>query len=328
MLALECRQELLHAEPDGALRLLNGFYEAQEDLVIDRFSSTIVIFNHGYPPENQWDSIREIQAALLKNLPGISCILVKTRRSTDTSERQGRVTFGDHPAELIVENGVRYSLDLLLNQDASFYIDTRNLRTWLKDRAAGWHVLNCFAYTGSLGVAALAGGAARVNQLDLSNKFLSVAKKSYRMNGFPVAECDFLVGDFFRLASKLRRGTEKFDCVVLDAPFFSSGARSTIITQQDTARLINKVRPLVREGGCLVTINNSLFLSGRDYLDSLDNLGRDGCLEVEEIIPVPEDITGMPQTIVRESPVNPAPFNHPTKIAILRVKNKNRVAPV
>ena len=135
------------------------------------------------------------------------------------------------------------------------------------------------------------------------------------------------MGDFFRLTSKLRRGTEKFDCVILDAPFFSSGTGSTIHTQQDTARLVNKVRPLVKDGGCLVTINNSLFLSGRDYLDSMENLGRDGCLDVEEIIPVPEDITGLPQTIVRDPPVSPAPFNHPTKIAILRVKNKNRVAP-
>ena len=184
MLAIECRHELLHAEPDGALRLFNGFYEAQEDLVIDRFSSTLVIFNHGNPPENRGDSIREIQDVLLKNFPGISCILVKTRRSADPSERQGRITFGDLPAESIVENGVRYALDLRLNQDASFYLDTRNLRTWLKDHAAGWHVLNCFAYTGSLGAAALAGGAARVNQLDLSQRFLSVAKKTYHLNDF------------------------------------------------------------------------------------------------------------------------------------------------
>jgi 23S rRNA (cytosine1962-C5)-methyltransferase len=49
---------------------------------------------------------------------------------------------------------------------------------------------------------------------------------------------------------------------------------------------------------------------------------------LEEIIPVPEDVTGFPQTIFRRPPSDPTPFNHPTKIAILRVKNKNRDVPV
>ena len=87
-------------------------------------------------------------------------------------------------------------------------------------------------------------------------------------------------------------------------------------------RLINKVRPLIRDGGYLVAINNALFLSGADYMGSLDKLCADGYLAVEMLIPVPSDMTGYPQTVVNLPPTDPAPFNHPTKIAVLRVRRR------
>jgi 23S rRNA (cytosine1962-C5)-methyltransferase len=82
------------------------------------------------------------------------------------------------------------------------------------------------------------------------------------------------------------------------------------------------VRPLIADGGYLVAINNALFLSGANYLGELEALCADGYLRIEELIPVPEDFTGYPQTPVGGYPVNPAPFNHPTKIAVLRVRRK------
>jgi 23S rRNA (cytosine1962-C5)-methyltransferase len=47
-------------------------------------------------------------------------------------------------------------------------------------------------------------------------------------------------------------------------------------------------------------------------------------LSLEEIIPVPPDVTGYPDTIVDAPPVDPTPFNHPTKIAILKVFRKDQ----
>jgi len=88
-------------------------------------------------------------------------------------------------------------------------------------------------------------------------------------------------------------------------------------------RLINKVRPLVDHGGYLVAVNNALFLSGQDYLQMLQSLEREGFLSLETIIPVPEDVTGFPETRVAAPPVDPQPFNHPTKIAVLRVWRKD-----
>jgi 23S rRNA (cytosine1962-C5)-methyltransferase len=326
--AFNCRQLARLNDPTGAYRLFNGFYESSVDLVIDRYASTLVFFNHTDPPEALAVFLPEIQNALLKRISGVDCVLVKTRHSADPSFRRGIIHFGSAPAAQILENQVRYALDLQLNQDASLYLDTRGLRFWMKNHSQGWSVLNCFAYTGSLGAAALAGGASRVAQLDLSRKFLSVARNTYRLNGFPIEEKDFQAGDFFRLTGRLRKENAKFDCVLLDAPYFSSGNSTSFNLQQDFTRLINKVRPLVKDGGYLISINNSLFLSGKNYLEGLEQLGDDGCLEVVETISAPDDITGFQQSIIRRPPVDPTPFNHPTKIAVLRVKKKNRVAPV
>ena len=87
--------------------------------------------------------------------------------------------------------------------------------------------------------------------------------------------------------------------------------------------MINQVRPLVQDGCFLVAVNNALFVSGTSYLQTLEELCTDGYLSIERLIPVPLDITGFPNTVVRDPPVNPQPFNHSTKIAVLSVRRKN-----
>lgn len=93
--------------------------------------------------------------------------------------------------------------------------------------------------------------------------------------------------------------------------------------QGGTNRLINKVRPLAVHEGVLVAVNNALFLSGADYMAELHALCESPYLEFEDIIPVPPDVTGYPETVVDTPPVDPSPFNHPTKIALLRAFRKD-----
>ena len=158
--------------------------------------------------------------------------------------------------------------------------------------------------------------------------FLKVAKASYALNGFPVRKQDFLVGDFFAKISYLKKAGERFDCVFLDPPFFATGQGGTVDLVKDGARLINKVRPLIADGGCLVTISNALFVSGQTYLETLTALGADGYLTIAELIPVPPDFTGYPETRVGSPITDPAPFNHATKIAVLNVRRKEYINPV
>jgi 23S rRNA (cytosine1962-C5)-methyltransferase len=222
-----------------------------------------------------------------------------------------------------MENGVWYALDLFINQDTSFYLDTRNLRKWAMEHLAGKRVLNTFAYTGSLGVAARAGSAQRVVYTDLNRKFLNLAKTSYTLNGFPIDKKDFLIGDFWVMTNRMKRSGELFDCVFLDPPFFADTGKGTVDLIQHSNRVINKVRPLVAHGGYLVVVNNALYVSGADFIHTLQDLCSSGYLSLDSLIPVPQDVTGYPQTRVAPPPVNPAPFNHPTKIVVLRVLRKD-----
>jgi 23S rRNA (cytosine1962-C5)-methyltransferase len=91
----------------------------------------------------------------------------------------------------------------------------------------------------------------------------------------------------------------------------------------ESARLINKVRPLVSDGGRLIAINNALFVSGKDYLRTLEELCKDGYLEILELIPVPDDYIGFNR--VGQPITDPAPFNHSTKMAVLEVRRKKFV---
>jgi 23S rRNA (cytosine1962-C5)-methyltransferase len=222
----------------------------------------------------------------------------------------------------IKEFNTWYALDLMLNQDASFYLDTRNLRKWVSENVRGKTILNTFAYTGSLGVAALAGGASRVIQLDRNHGFLNLAKTSYSLNGFPIGKQDFITSDFFAQVVKFKRSGERFDCVFIDPPFFSTSPRGTVDQNKESARLINKVRPLINDGGVLVAINNALYVSGEEYMRTLESLCEDGYLKIKEFISVPNDCTGTPETRVGQPITDPTPFNHSTKIAVMEVKRK------
>lgn len=318
--AIQQRQS--EQELPEAHRLFNGFYEGHPGLVLDRYGKTLVILDHGQPGEPQM-FIKAISDWAIENIEGLNAVLLKKRQHTDEQFKNGMLIFGRSPTKEITEFGVRYALDLQMNQDASFYLDTRNLRLWLSKNMAGQRVLNTFAYTGSLGVAAGAGGAMTVVQTDIKNNFLQLAQKSWELNDFPEEKCEIIAEDFFRVSGKMRLQDRLFDCVILDPPFFSTTDAGKVDLESETTRLINKVRPLVAHEGWLVIINNALFLSGAHFMAELNELCKNKYLTYEGSIPVPNDITGYPNTIIAPPPADPAPFNHPTKIATIRVTRKD-----
>jgi 23S rRNA (cytosine1962-C5)-methyltransferase len=320
--ALAARVALFDPKHESAFRLFNGFTEGHPTLVADLYATTLVLHNYADSPEQGYSDIAEAQQFYQTQLPWLRAVLIKIRNARNERERNGVLTYGDKPDAWVREHTARYALDLTMNRDASLYLDTRNLRAWALQHLRGKTVLNTFAYTGSLGVAAMAAGATRVVHLDLNRNFLNVAKTSYTLNGFPINKTDFVTGDFWPMVNQLKRKGELFDCVFLDPPFFAATQKGVVDLAHNSARLINKVRPLIADGGYLVAINNALFVSGADYLRELEVLCADGYLRIEELIPVPEDFTGYSNTRMSEYPIAPTPFNHPTKIAVLRVKRK------
>ena len=323
--SIEARASLFDPRHETAFRLFNGFTEGRPNFVIDLYASTLVIHNYAEDPAQGKLLVEQETKYLQEKLVWLRAGVVKTRNATTQAERRGQLLFGEKPDIKVKEHGVWYSIVLTMNRDASLYLDTRNLRKWLIEHMQGKAVLNTFAYTGSLGVATLAGGAKRVVQHDLNRQFLNVAKTSYILNGFPIQKQDFITADFFTLVGKFKRTNETFDCVIIDPPFFSTTSKGKVDQVNESARLINKIRPLINNGGTLIAINNALYVSGKEYMQTLEELCKDGYLKIKELIPVPEDFTGYPETRLGKPITDPTPFNHSTKIAVLEVRRKSKV---
>jgi 23S rRNA (cytosine1962-C5)-methyltransferase len=320
--ALASRAPTIDSKHESAFRLFNGFTEGRPDLVIDIYAATAVIHNYADEPQQGVMAVEEARSFLANYLPWLRAGIVKTRNGKTQEEKCGRLLFGSEADRKIREHDTWYAVDLTMNRDASLYLDTRNLRKWIIENLKGKTVLNTFAYTGSFGVAALKGGASRVVQVDLNRQFLNLAKTSCTLNGFPIQKGDFISRDFFEQVGNMKRDKKTFDCVIIDPPFFSTTSKGKVDQEKESARLINKVRPLINDGGWLIAINNAVFVSGKDYIQTLESICADGYLKIRELIPVPQDFTGYIDTRAGNFITDPSPFNHSTKIAILDVRRK------
>ncbi len=322
--ALAHRLPRLVAPHTQALRLFNGYTEGFPRVAVDLYGTTLVLHDAVDRTGDRPGMLSVIEASRAA-MPWLTTALWKRRESANQEERNGNLLFGTD-AQLtrkVQEDGAWYTTRLTLNRDASLYLDTAPLRAWAKRTLNGKRVFNAFAYTGSLGVAAMAGGAERVVHNDLNNAFLTVAKDSYALNRFPVEKKDFIAGDFFDVIGRLKREAPLFDCVFVDPPFFSVTEKGRVDLEQDMERVLNKVRPLIAHGGFLVAINNGVFVPGAEFQKTIDAVCVGGYSSLAQRIDVPGDFVGYADTRQPGLPIDPAPFNHSTKIAVLQVTRKD-----
>lgn len=308
---------------DGALRLFAGHAEGHPGLVVDWFARTAVVFDHAKEPRSDVD---DVVATIVRELPDTRAVVWKRRHARETDARRGVVPFGDAKAvaKRVVEDGVSYALDVFGFRDGSFYVDTRALRAFVRERAPGRRVLNLFAHTGSLGVAAKAAGAAEVVHVDRDRDGLNLAKTSYAMNRQPVERRDFVQQDVFPFLAGARREGRLFDLVLLDPPFFSTTSKGRVDLEQGLGALADKVRPLVADGGHLVMVVNGLFVSGAEVEAELERITASGYATVAARLPIPDDVLGLSTASSSPWPTDPAPYVHPTKIAVLELRRKDK----
>lgn len=312
----------LPAELRAARRLFAGSFEGAAGWNVDLFGRTLVV---RAPSEATPEQGRAAAEAVRAKVPRVRAALLRARR--DAHDADAALLFGE-PGDVddeIREDGTRYALALQELKDGGLYLDTRTLRAWLKAHLSGARVLNAFAYTASLGVAARAGGASLVVNLDKSMRALDVGKRSMNLNGFAVRRADFRAKDFFTESARLRKDGALFDCVIVDPPFYAEGKTGKVDLEAEGGRLVDKARPLVADGGALVVVNNALWLPGEAWKRVLDGICAGGYAEIEALVPAPDDVLGAPATRVEPHalPTEPAPWAHPTKIAILRMRRKD-----
>jgi 23S rRNA (cytosine1962-C5)-methyltransferase len=82
-----------------------------------------------------------------------------------------------------MELGLRYRWESLRSGgDPSLFLDFRPVRRLLMNQCAGKDVLNLFAYTCGASVAAAAGGARSVCNVDHSSTYLRIGKRNLELN--------------------------------------------------------------------------------------------------------------------------------------------------
>ena len=183
-----------------------------EDLTIDWFYPVLLVIT--YSP---WEDCRLscLTEQLRKLIPESEVVLLQERRGTEVIHR---VLWGSLPREVeAVEAGLRYRLSLGSAQNAGFFLDMAIGRSLLRERSQGKKVLNLFAYTCSFSVAAIAGGAAGVVNLDMNRNALNLGRLNHKLNGQDLRTSSFLPHDLFRSFGKLKK-LGPYDLIVCDPP--------------------------------------------------------------------------------------------------------------
>ena len=158
----------------------------------------------------------------------------------------------------VIEQGLRFWVNLEAYLDTGLFADHRALRALVRSRAAGRRMLNLFGYTGSFTVYAAAGGAPQSDTVDLSNAYLAWAARNFQANGLDAAAHRLIRAEAFAWLDDAVFRRERYDLIVLDPPAFSnSKAMADVLdVQRDHARLIGTCRALLAPGGELYFSTN------------------------------------------------------------------------
>ena len=159
----------------------------------------------------------------------------------------------------IVENGVKYIVDVEDGQKTGFFLDQKNNRAAIHCICKGKKVLDCFTHTGSFALNAGIAGASDVFGVDASQLAVDQATENAKLNGLE-GTVRFLCADVFELLPELEAKGESYDVVILDPPAFTK-SRNSVKNAVKGYREINvRGLKLVRNGGYLVTCSCSHFM--------------------------------------------------------------------
>jgi len=208
------RASLTRRSGANATRLVNAEGDDLSGMVIDRYDDILVIeiANAGI------EQLRPLIINVLQRELAPRGIWFKNdippRKIEELSMTPEWIGEGE-PSTEIRENGLRFRVDPPSGQKTGFFLDQRENRQLTRALATGHRVLNLFSYSGGFGVYASAGGAASVENVDISAPAIEMARTNHALNGF---EASFVVADAF---DYVRKTPSRFDLLICDPPAFA-----------------------------------------------------------------------------------------------------------
>ncbi len=249
----------------SSCRLIFGEADFLPGIVVDKFSDVLVVQSLALGIDQFKEIIVEALKEELSSL-GMEIHGVYERSDAKVRLKEGmeRVKgFIGAPFETkvpIIENGVKYMVDVAEGQKTGFFLDQKYNRLAIQRLCKDAKVLDCFTHTGSFALNAGIAGAREVLGVDASELGVEQARENAELNGLS-DRVKFQCADVFELLPKLEEQGEKYDVVILDPPAFTK-SRNSVKNAIKGYREINlRGMKLVKNGGYLATCSCSHFMT-------------------------------------------------------------------
>jgi len=258
----------LSEEGTDCVRLVHGIAEGRPGLTIDRYGALLLVQTQAERANVTADDVAR-GADLVRESLGVELTLAWNVRG---APREAQPPF-DAPGPFVGrELGLSYDVrPRHRGQDPLLFLDFRVARRLVRDLARGRSVLNLFAYTCGVGIAALGGGAKDVWNVDFARSSLDVGTRNAELNGlqgkaFRTIEADVLptVRQLAGMPVKGRGakreferfGARSFDLVVLDPPRWAKSAFGAVDVVNDYPSLLKPAIGCARPGGRVIATNH------------------------------------------------------------------------
>lgn len=262
----------------GSCRVVFGEADFLPGLVIDKFSDVLVVESLALGIDRfKLEIVELLKEELLEDGIRIRGVYERSDAKVRLNEGMERVK-GFLSEEFdtnveIVENGVKYLVDVRDGQKTGFFLDQKYNRLAIQKLCKDARVLDCFTHTGSFALNAAIAGAKEVTGVDASELAVEQAAKNAALNGVQ-DRAKFICRDVFELLPELEKQGEKYDVVILDPPAFTK-SRNSVKNAIKGYREINlRAMKLVKDGGFLATCSCSHFMTYELFTETIGQAAR------------------------------------------------------
>ena len=271
----------------SSCRLIFGEADFLPGIVIDKYEDVLVVESLALGIDKLKPLILDKLKAILAE-DGVAIRGIYERSDAKVRTKEGMERYKgfigpEFDTEVcIIENGVKYMVDVKDGQKTGFFLDQKYNRLAMQKLCKDAKVLDCFTHTGSFALNAGIAGAKEVLGLDASELAIEQARKNAELNGLSNT-VRFEVDDVLERLPKMVEAGEKYDVVILDPPAFTK-SRDTIKKAAKGYREINVCgMKLVKDGGYLATCSCSHFMDYETFTKVIADSARSAHRRLRQI---------------------------------------------